>query len=195
VRIPKKFELHLAAGPDQGSMQYDAIRIEDRGLVATDGVVAARVAIGVGGVRSEAGEELLEGAIIEPRAWAAAVQGTQGEGALRLSFGAQTATSGDRKPAMVFAPPEPPARSERPPVAEFLDLARRVPLSSRTARVMLDAEALHRLARALGAAGGVVLTFELDQAGRATDSPVLVSPADRSETEAWGAIMPIVREE
>lgn len=192
MRIPKRFELHLAAGEDQGTMQYDAVRIEGRALVATDGIVAARIPIGNGGVRPEPGEDLVEGAAINPKAWAAAVQGSTGEGTLRLSFGAQTAVSGDRKPSMVFAPPETPG--ERPPIGELLRSAAEVVDTERTVRIMLDAEALHRLARALGSQH-VELRFEADEYGNATSEPAFVCAASENRGAAYGAILPLAGED
>lgn len=197
MRIKKGLELHLATGESEvGGMQYDVIRVSDdgRSLQATDGVVLADVRIGEG-IELEPGEELVAGAVIEPRAWAEAVRGSVGEGTLRLQFGAQVACSGDRKPAMHFAPPSFLPDSERPPLEAVLDVVAKEYAESRTLDLILDPEALYRLARALDAgSGGVRIRVPLDAEGRVKQTlGVVVEPAEDADGRR-GLIMPISRE-
>jgi len=198
MRVPKKFELHLATGDNQGDMQLDVIRVSDdgRSVEATDGVIAARVALGETGVQRAPGEELSPGAVIRAKAWAEATRGSTGEGELRLGFNEQRARSGEGKPELIFPPPET-AGTERPPIDGLFQEALDDIFERLTITVNLDAEALVRLQRALGAKEGLSITLPVRRrstGGCASPSgPIMVHPLER-EIAAVGIIMPIVVE-
>jgi len=202
VRIPKRLELHLAAGEDTPEMHLDVVRVSDRGgaVVATDAVVAARVPVGPGLVEAEPGEEIIPGAALSTRAWAEASRGSTGHGTLRLSFGEQVACAGERRPSMHFRPPEAAAGAERPPVDAMLEQAEAEYGVFQVVDLILDPEALHRLSRALGCGReGLRLRIPLtagsshrDWARLADTVGVLVEPAEGGGPT--GLIVPISRE-
>jgi hypothetical protein len=151
MKIPKRYETHLATG-ETTDMQFDAIRVSDDGkaIVATDGTIAARIPIGPAGVQPEPGEELVAGAVMSPKAWSEAVRGSTGTGTLRLEFGRQAAQSAPNKPVTLFEPPAFPEGSERPPIDFVLEQTDLEYQNLQVVDLFLDAEALHRLARAIG---------------------------------------------
>ena len=198
MKIPKSYELQLATCDDRDGMQYDAIRLSDDGhaFEATDGVIAARVPIASGrapGVRLEPGEVLPSDVALRPEGWAEATRGMQGEGTLRLAGDRQEARSGERKPAMLFEPPPPGL--ETPPIGALLATACDA-AAGRRVELLLDAEALARLQRALGANRGVVLSFRLRAEDSAVSRPVEgpIEVTDVLGGHAVGCIMPIVSE-
>lgn len=191
MRIPKRFELHLACGEDTEALRLHVIRVVGGRLCASDGVVVAAVPVGPGGVTREPGEELLEGAQVEPDAWRNAVHGSKGEGTLRLTFDAQLSQAAPDKPELRYpAPDRKSPTQELPPVGAALAEARHVDHAD--AEIILDAEALLRLQRALGASEGVRIRFPIGDHGRCSAAVALVEPAEGGG--AFGAIMPIVRE-
>ena len=193
MKIPKRLETHLAAGPAGGDLRLDVIRVSDdgRSIEATDGVIVARVPLGPDSARREAGEEMVPGAVLEPRAWAEAARGSVGEGTLRLQFGAQAACSGEGKPALLFPPPATEAPGERPPIDSCLRLAIEDVKAGPRVDVLVDAEALYRLSRALGAREGLRLRIAVDRRG-APSFGLVVEPAEGGG--AVGVLMPISRE-
>lgn len=193
MKIPKRLETHLAAGPSGGDMQLDVLRVSDDGkhIEATDGIIVARVPLGGDSVRAEAGEELVPGAVLEPRAWAEAARGSTGEGTLRLQFGAQAACSAEGKPSLLFPPPAQRGEAERPPIDSCLRLAQEDLAAGPSVDLIVDAEALYRLSRALGAREGLRLRIPV-QRGQAPAFGLVVEPAEGGG--ASGVLMPISRE-
>lgn len=186
MRIPKKFELHLAAGQD-GEFQLNVLRVLGGRVCATDSVVVAALPLG-SEIQLDPGEAMPDGALLVPQAWAQAVRGKQGLGSLWLSeTGTQIACVGEAKPMLHFAPVI--AKGQVPPLELALEEAE---AQQGATSIILDAEALHRLARALGAREGVRLEFRVDAAGHCGGSMVRVTPAEGGG--AVGGIMPIVRE-
>jgi hypothetical protein len=181
MRIPKRFQLHLAAGQD------GVLQVLDGRVCATDGVVVAALPFG-SEVQLDPGEVVPEGSFLVLHAWAQAVKGSQGAGSLWLSeTGNQIACAGEGKPTVHFAPDTRPG--EAPPIALVLE---EIEAQRGAASLLLDAEALYRLSRALGAGEGVRLEFRLNETGRCCSSMIRVTPVEGGN--AVGGIMPIVKE-
>jgi len=194
VRIPKRFQLHLACGEDTPALELGTIRVDGDRLVATDGVIAASLPVSGHGVALSPGEPLVDGLRIRPAAWATAVKGTTGEGRLTLLPDARThvAESAPGRPLVHFTAPTTVAGAEVPPVLEAIEAAFERLSDGFPVEILLDPEALHRLARALGAREGVRLRFSVGDDGRCRSEFVYVTPAEGGGAE--GAIMPISRE-
>lgn len=169
---PKRFKLHEAAAskPDDTPYQTEVIQGHGPWLYAVDGVGVARVPVlgvsersGADLPRLEAGEDPPMG-IIPPKAVQEAAQGSSGQGRLvLLGPHAVEAQRDAGKPWMRF---ERPAQGELPPVDQvFRTVAQEAPPGAQEVEVCLDAEALVRLSRAIGAGEGVRLRFLVDGEG------------------------------
>jgi hypothetical protein len=183
VRVEKRHKLHLAAGED-AELRLNVLRVAEGRILATDGTIAASVPAGI-----EPGENLADGTLISPRAWEHAARGSRGTGTLRLEpDGRQVATSGVDGPRMSF-PPSASSTLEVPSAELLIQLAEESLAGS--VEITLDAEALYRLARALGS-DELRIRFVADEKGRAGPEPAEVSPAGGGPER--GAIMPVIME-
>lgn len=198
VKIPKRFKLHEAAGR--------FLRIVRGGyIMAVDHASLVYVPIFNPGTRrplpeAEIGElpEAFVGRPIPPKAMAVAVQGTKGEGLIHFVLGAVEANSGDGKPWVRHEAPTDDGLTEEASV-ELQAIADRVHLAPLAGRqeveVVLDAEALVRVSRAIGAGGdGVRIRFHIDQqTGRCdTDRGLIeVRPAKEPSGAAFGVLMAV----
>lgn len=140
-------------------------------MYAVDGVGVARIPVLGPAERSGADLPRLEHGEVPPlgvmptKAVQEAAQGGSGTGRLVvLGPHAVEAQRDAGKPWMRF---ECPPRADLPPVLAIFDrVAQDPPAGSRLVEVNLDAEALVRLSRAIGAGEGVRLRFLVDAEGR-----------------------------
>lgn len=171
MKFPKRFKIHEAAGR--------ALQLRHIGLVAFDHASFAVVPIlleterpGADLPRLEREEDWLQLEPLPPKAFQVATAGTKGEGLVRRLETSVAARAGDGKPWVHHERPEPPEDEQA-----LTDVLSRVgsqmhlpPVAGRReVHVSLDAEALVRLAHAIGAEEGVVnLRFHVEEAtGRA----------------------------
>lgn len=170
---PKRFRLHEAAASkaDETPYQTEVIQGHGSALYAVDGVGVARLPVlgpderpGAELPRLERGEAPPVG-VLPPKAIQEAAQGSSGAGRLViLGPHAVEAQRDAGKPWMRF---DRPAQAELPPVQEVFErVVQEPPAGAHWAEVCLDAEALVRLSRAIGAGEGVRLRFLVDQEGR-----------------------------
>jgi hypothetical protein len=141
MKVPKKFRLNEAT--------ETYITLAEGALWATDGTIAARVPVGEQGLELDEGDQ--ERTRVTKEGWAQATRGKLGEGQLDLSDPARvTASSGPGKAILtVDVPPGDP----KPPGS----LPARLSAPENAVRIAVDAEALARLQRALGATEGVMV--------------------------------------
>lgn len=170
---PKRFALHEAAArkPDQSPFQTDVVQAHGNRLIAVDGVGVAMVPVLAVAERSGADLPRLEPderppmGVIPPKAIQEAAHGSTGEG--RLVVVSPAAVEAQRGPGKPWVRFDRPPTGELPPVAEVFEIVDRpAPEGHRSIEVSLDAEALVRLSRAIGAQEAVRLRFLVDEQGR-----------------------------
>lgn len=202
---PKRFRLHEAAASkaDETPYQTEVVQGHGSALYAVDGVGVARIPIlgpderpGADLPRLERDEGPPMG-VLPPKAVQEAAQGASGSG--RLVILGPHAVEAQRdvgKPWMRF---ERPTQGDLPPVQEvFATAAQEPPAGVRRVEVCLDAEALVRLSRALGAGEGVRLRFLVDQEGRCSAEGgahglIEVRDADRPDDGPQAVLAAIVK--
>lgn len=167
MKLPKRFRLHEAAGSEGATGDYvEAIRADGDRLISVDTASFSVVPIlasderpGVDLPRLAAGEGRPD-ALIAPKAIAEATRGTKGEGRLQIGPESTEVTGGDGKPWVRFDNPV----GSFPPIDDVLELTRRpAPSGHRHVEICLDAEALARVARAIGAREAVRLRFLINE--------------------------------
>lgn len=199
---PKRFRLHEAAASKADDTPYQTEVVQGHGsmLYAVDGVGVAQIPVlgptersGADLPRLEQGEDPPTG-VLPPKAIQEAAQGSSGHGRLViLGPHAVEAQRDAGKPWMRF---ERPTQGELPPVHEvFQRASQEPPAGAQRVEVCLDAEALVRLSRAIGAGEGVLLRFLVDDGGRCTADHGLIDirDADRPEDGPRAVLAAVVK--
>lgn len=159
MRLPKRFKVHEAAG---GCILHhgDRLVVFDHASVVSIPVLGPSDRAGADLPRLEAGECVPAVRAVSPKAFQAASQGSKGEGLVRLTAEAAEACSGEGKGWVRHADPDLAAL---PDAAEHFRRLYLPPAEGRReVTVALDAEALVKVSRAIGAGGdGVRLRFHI----------------------------------
>lgn len=199
MKIDKRYRLHEVATRDGGD-HAEAVRADGNRLIAVGTASLAVVPILLPGQRSgstlprlELGEDAPD-ALIAPRAIAEATRGSKGEGILRIGKDTTEVCAGDGKPWTRWENPT----GTFPTVDEILSMPERPPSETHEyVEVCLDAEALVRVSRAIGADEAVRLRFlvnkitgRCDAAGEAHGA-IEVRPV-REPDDGSGILMAVV---
>ena len=172
IDIEKRFKLTKAAS--------DYVVLSNNEFLASDGHVAVRVRMDWGCKP----EDYVQRAI-DPKAITEATRGTKGAGSLDVTDGQVTlACSGPGKSSGIIENPNGvnPVMGHVEAVRALLDTA------GGPVQVALDGEALGRLQEAMGASGGVILSFDPER----PQAPIKVEAVHKDQRGADGAISPIV---
>lgn len=165
---PKRYRLHeaVASRKVESPYQMDVVQAHGKYLVAVDGpglallpVLETNERMGADLPRLETGEEAPFG-VLPPKAFQEASQGTSGVGRIQVAHDTVEAQRAQDRPVLRF---ERPDRRELPPISDVLD---QVDREGPVVELCLDAEALVRLSRAIGAGEAVRLCFQVDSKGR-----------------------------
>lgn len=202
MRIPKRFKLHEATGPDAAGYAWESVLYTGDKLVASDGHVLAVVPVLPAGDRSgrdfpqlEPGDEGGQTVLLPLAVVKAAVQGKTGEGQIRVTdapegvYGSKAAFGrpGEGKPWTTT-----PLREGEFPDSwadhKALDDSS-APEGSAVVEIILDAERLVKAARAIGAAHGLRVRFYARDGCLDDRLPVLeLRPAREPQGGPWAAL-------
>jgi hypothetical protein len=196
VILPKRFKLHEAAGAKDGLFAWAAVAMTGHHLVASDGAVMAVVPILPPGTQNvdlpmlENGEQDGDCRLIPLPVYKAAVQGKTGEGRMVVDLQQARSQPAPGKPWTVA----PLHEGEFPDSWADYQALSDGPEEAQMVEVILDAERLVRLARAIGAAEGVRLRFfvtrETGRMDGQTSAPTNIEcrPAREPESGPWGTL-------
>lgn len=172
IDLEKRFKLAKAA--------TDCVVLTNNEFITSDGHIAVRVRMDWGCQP----EDYVQRAI-DPKAITEATRGTKGAGSIDVSDAQSTiACSGAGKPCTAYDNPNNgnPVMGHVEAVRALLDA------SGGPVQVAIDGEALGRLQEAMGASGGVILSFDPER----PQAPIKVEAVHKDQRGADGAISPIV---
>lgn len=192
MRVPKRFRLH--------EVGETAVHIHQDSLVAVGHASVVRVPIRSIGppvddvLRLEPAEDMPKVTQFSSKALRVAAQGTKGEGFVRFLDTGTEACAGGGKPWTRHELTDEPFPEQE--LGDIFDRLHLPPAEGRhDVEVVLDAEALVRVARAIGAGGdGVRLRFHVvTETGRCdTERGMIeVRPARSPSGGAWGVLMAV----
>lgn len=194
--IPKRFKLAEAVGSG-----VDAVRVDGTRLIAVDTAFVAIVPILASSARTGADLPRLEeteskpDGLVATKAIAVCTNGKNGHGRLLVGETSSEVNAGEGKPWARYENPTDQFPAIDPTLSE---LAKEPPKTHRYVTVNLDAEALVRLSRAIGAqAEGVRLKFLINESSGRCDASgeahgaIEVRPVRESDA-GFGVLMAVI---
>lgn len=172
IDLEKRFKLAKAA--------RDHVVLTNNEFITHDGEIAVRVRMDWGCKP----EDYVQRSI-DPKAIAEATRGSKGSGSIDVTDAQSTiACSGPGKPCTAYDNPNNgnPVMGQVEAVRALLDAP------GGPVQVALDGEALGRLQEAMGASGGVILSFDPER----PQAPIKVEAVHKDQRGADGAICSIV---